>query len=702
MGSNDIYDFVISGAGISGVILSKYLKENNFTFLTIERRDGIGGLWNYSDDPNITTVTKKTITTSSKQFTKFSDYEPKFKDNFLKWQDLLEYINDYAKHYNIIDSVKLNTKVVSVTKNNDGLWEISYETKGSVNKVLSKNFVVAGGAQSQKRTPLADKFGSKFDGEMYHSQEVKLNGVIKFKGKRVLVTGGGETASDMAMHAACVADRTVWAIPDGLHSIDRASGIVQANGKIDEFVWDELPSLKRDQIHRQQMHNKYKNTNQLAHPFMLGSWGHGVEEWQVDNYWYNKFPIKDGEVIYLVHSGKIKAKRQIIDMFDKMVKFSDGTSEEIDMVIEGIGYKKSFDYFVNNSLKTVDYDKLYRGFIHTSESGLYMIGMVRPMIGSVPGYVELQSQYIVDLSLGNMQLPSKEVMKENQKEEERYHRNLFEGCSRFRADIKDYRFYHYEMSNDMGRCPLKHLHKFSKNTQKLLLDMPISAGLFLWVGDSRKEKVETFLENIGTSQTIYDARRVQLLFSWIGRVLVEIFVWFDKYVFNMKGKSNLLVFGKGYLHYIYLVQQHLPVSIGAFWTSAGPFPLTHPYFFYKEIDIHTTSQLDLSFLVGMFSICSFLMNSVLSKIISVPNQMFVFAFLRIAFQGRKLFHWEVSKLESVSTQVLFLLYNIILQCFSENRYYSLAFSMIGYVRFTYWLWNFKTFIATQKSTCELE
>ena len=60
---DSILDFVVSGAGVSGVVVSKYLKENGITFLTLEKRDGIGGLWNYTDDENITTVTKKTITT---------------------------------------------------------------------------------------------------------------------------------------------------------------------------------------------------------------------------------------------------------------------------------------------------------------------------------------------------------------------------------------------------------------------------------------------------------------------------------------------------------------------------------------------------------------------------------------------------------------------------------------------------------------
>ena len=220
---DSVLDFVVSGAGISGVVLSKYLKENGISFLTLEKRDGIGGLWNYSDDENITTVTKHTITTSGQRITVFSDY-PLHEEwtHFLRGDQVLQHIREYAEHYGILGNVELNATILRAEKDADGLWRIEYQNKNEERKtVYARNFAVAGGAFSQKRTPLADEYSGSFDGEIYNAQQIKLNNKIKFRGKRVLITGGGETASDMAMHAGCVADKACWAIPDGLQSIDR-------------------------------------------------------------------------------------------------------------------------------------------------------------------------------------------------------------------------------------------------------------------------------------------------------------------------------------------------------------------------------------------------------------------------------------------------------------------------------------------------
>ena len=143
-------------------------------------------------------------------------------DAFREGDQLLQHINEYAEHYEILGNIELSATILRVEKDEDGLWRIEYQNKNEEQKtVYARNFVVAGGAFSNKLSPLADKYSSSFDGEIYSGQQIKLNNKIKFRGKRVLVTGGGETASDMAMHAACVADKACWAIPDGLHSLDR-------------------------------------------------------------------------------------------------------------------------------------------------------------------------------------------------------------------------------------------------------------------------------------------------------------------------------------------------------------------------------------------------------------------------------------------------------------------------------------------------
>ncbi|MGB0371269.1 MAG: NAD(P)-binding domain-containing protein [Opitutales bacterium] len=606
---NTPLDFVVSGAGMSGVIISKYLKENGISFMTMEKRDGIGGLWRYTDDENVTTVTKNTITTSGRRVTTFSDFAP-HEDwgEFMTWRQLLTHIEEYAEHYGINEHIALNTEIVGVAKQEDGLWKVDYQTEGEpVKTVYSKNFVIAGGAFTQKMTPIADKFGDQFDGEIYHAQQVKMNNKIKFRGKRVLITGGGETASDMASHAACVADKAYWAIPDGLHSIDRCIAVDNPEDPAmpQEMVFDEGPSLTRNHKHTQHMSDKEHNNLYYVEK-SFGANGHGVKEWVVPNYYGNKFPIKNGEVIYLVHEGMIQPYSRVENIQGKTVTFENGKTEEIDMIIESTGYKKSYKYFEDQSYAMIDYDKLYRNFINIEDQSIWYLGLVRPMIGSVPAFVEYQSQYLVDLYTGKIELPSKEVMMERIAEDAEYHRNVFEGCRRFRRDILDgYTHYPYVMSKDMGRSPEDHLDGLSEEEKEKVMHTSYNSGLFLWVGDEKKRKA--FIDSIHISPLTVRLRNALHKNSIIGTKMIPKLHKIDAF-FKKKNAANLLINRSGSLHRRHLIRKKFPLlqklidkqSRG----NCGPFPRTHPYFTYKGVDFATTPTSDklaiAALLLGLF------------------------------------------------------------------------------------------------------
>lgn len=66
-------DVTVIGAGWSGLVACKYMLEEGLSVMAIEKRDGIGGVWRYSDDTTIPTVMKSTCCTSSMTFNDMSD-----------------------------------------------------------------------------------------------------------------------------------------------------------------------------------------------------------------------------------------------------------------------------------------------------------------------------------------------------------------------------------------------------------------------------------------------------------------------------------------------------------------------------------------------------------------------------------------------------------------------------------------------------
>lgn len=139
----------IVGAGVSGILAIKACKEEEHLFSEIicyERTEFTGGLWMYRefedeinfnsnknnnndftdlDDiksiptckSNVTTVMKGTIANSSKEMSSFSDFPPPpTSPNFMHHKEMLKYILSYAKHFDCLKHIKLNSEVINISK----------------------------------------------------------------------------------------------------------------------------------------------------------------------------------------------------------------------------------------------------------------------------------------------------------------------------------------------------------------------------------------------------------------------------------------------------------------------------------------------------------------------------------------------------------------------------------------------------------
>ena len=90
--------------------------------MALEKRSDVGGLWCYSDDPDVITVTQNTKTTSSSSVTEMSDFPmPEEIGQFPKREDVLEYLKSYCETFNLWSHIRLEHCVTDVTKE-DEFW----------------------------------------------------------------------------------------------------------------------------------------------------------------------------------------------------------------------------------------------------------------------------------------------------------------------------------------------------------------------------------------------------------------------------------------------------------------------------------------------------------------------------------------------------------------------------------------------------
>lgn len=196
----------VIGAGISGLQVIRALRSKGYDVTAFDGdKDGVGGLWrsNYLSYGS----------QAPKQLFEFPDFP--FDDvpfgDFPTGEQIKNYIERYADHFDLRRDVVLNTTVTSAVQNDENnSWNIETvsTTPDGEKKTQTHQFdklIVSTGLYASDRPSFpalvqeeVDKSNNgDFDGDILHSHELQRPEQVK--GKRVVVVGGGKSAIDVAV-----------------------------------------------------------------------------------------------------------------------------------------------------------------------------------------------------------------------------------------------------------------------------------------------------------------------------------------------------------------------------------------------------------------------------------------------------------------------------------------------------------------------
>ncbi|KAF4357664.1 hypothetical protein F8388_007200 [Cannabis sativa] len=128
-------EVAIIGAGTSGLLACKYVLSKGFQPIVFESRSGVGGLW--------TKTIETTKLQTPKPFYQFSDFpwDSSVEEMFPDQHQVLDYMESYARHFDLVKHIKFNTVVRSLeydTSDQDmqhwALWGGDGEACGSRGK----------------------------------------------------------------------------------------------------------------------------------------------------------------------------------------------------------------------------------------------------------------------------------------------------------------------------------------------------------------------------------------------------------------------------------------------------------------------------------------------------------------------------------------------------------------------------------------
>ncbi|KAJ0102929.1 hypothetical protein Patl1_06492 [Pistacia atlantica] len=217
----------IVGAGISGLIACKYCLSKGFKPLVFESQSCIGGAW--------TKTFETTKLQTPKSLYQFSDFPwpSSLTEEFPDQHHVLDYVQSYAHHFDLVKHIKFDSKVVSIEFegssddemqswslwNGNGLpfspqgkWKVMVEdlqnnsTEAGLPSGLCDS--VCGEIQWCSKHPgISSKQGSRsISWQVIHSMDyaaMDYESAAKFvKGKRVTVVGFQKSALDIAMECS--------------------------------------------------------------------------------------------------------------------------------------------------------------------------------------------------------------------------------------------------------------------------------------------------------------------------------------------------------------------------------------------------------------------------------------------------------------------------------------------------------------------
>ena len=304
---------LIIGSGFTGLCIAQALKADNILYDQVDASDDIGGNWYHG-------VYETAHIISSKKITQFSHFPmPEDYPDFPSAQNMRDYLNAFADRFQLRQHIELNCKVTYVRPVEDNLWEVTF---ANGEQRIYKGVLMCNGHHWCKRFP---KFEGEFSGQIIHSKDYKRP--EQLRGKKVLVIGAGNSACDLAAEAARVGAKCVMSMRESVWFIPKTFAGIPVPDLIQWWMPEWLQKL-------------------IIHGAIRFSFGqhsdYGMPEPQ--HKLFEKHPTINNEVPYYIKHGRIQVKPSVKRLNGSTVEFSDGSQEDIDLIVCATGYKVAYPF----------------------------------------------------------------------------------------------------------------------------------------------------------------------------------------------------------------------------------------------------------------------------------------------------------------------------------------------------------------------
>ena len=428
----------VIGAGSSGIAACQVLSARGIPFDCFEKGSQVGGNWRYENDNEMSSAYRSLHINTSRGLMAYRTYP--MPDDYPDYPNLFQiarYFDAYVDHFGLREKILFRSEVKSVVPV-DGEWEVAVEQADGKSETNSYRAVlVANGHHWDPRWPEPAYPGAEeFEAEQIHVHHYREPEVLR--GKRVLVLGIGNSATDIAVEASRIAEKTFLAMRRGAYVMPK-----YLNGKPTDEAASKLLTMMPLPVQRFVLGRMLGLTAGDMTAYGLPKPDHKLLE---------AHPTVSAELLSRLGHGDIAVKPNI-DRFSggRTVRFADGSEEEIDLVVYCTGYRITFPFFDEGVVSAADNRlPLYLRVASVEHPGLYFVGLIQPL-GAIMPLAEAQAEWVADLLSGRGTLPSPSAMRAEIAEAEKKMKKRYVASKRHTIQV-DFQPYLREIKRERKRA----------------------------------------------------------------------------------------------------------------------------------------------------------------------------------------------------------------------------------------------------------
>ncbi|WP_333733741.1 flavin-containing monooxygenase [Streptomyces sp. IBSBF 3010] len=384
MGSTKV---AVIGAGAAGLASAKALLGEGVDVTVLERGRRAGGLW-APDGDEATPAYSSLHLNTSKGRTEFTDYPmPEHWPDFPSAALVGGYLAAYADAFGVTDRIRFGSEVTAVRRCHTG-WEVTSRRGTEPTTDVYDAVVVANGHNREPKWP-DPAYPGVFDGMQMHAHDYRSPEI--FTGRRVLVVGMGNSAMDIAVDASYVsAGPVLLSARHGTHIVPKY--LLGRPADATGGALAVLPWRLRQKVAEAVLRLAVGRPEKYGLPRPAG----GL---------FQNHPTISDTILHRLTHGEVVARPGIERLDGGRAVFTDGTAEDVDVVVWATGYHVTVPFLDGTWLgEDPEEMPLYQRVFHLADPTLAFVGLMQSTGAALP-VVEAQAELVAAHLAGRYALP---------------------------------------------------------------------------------------------------------------------------------------------------------------------------------------------------------------------------------------------------------------------------------------------------------